>query len=41
VLPPEPRSPVATLLREASGRPRVQELRVQAGARVVEWRRDP
>jgi oxaloacetate decarboxylase alpha subunit len=35
----EPRSPVATLLREVAGRRSVQELRVKTGDRVVEWRR--
>jgi oxaloacetate decarboxylase (Na+ extruding) subunit alpha len=41
IVPREPRSPVATLLREVSGRPAVQELRVETGERVVEWRRAP
>src|SRR4029078_7680925 len=39
IVPREPRSPVATLLREIAGRSTVQELRVEVGDRVVEWRR--
>jgi oxaloacetate decarboxylase alpha subunit len=39
VFPSEPRSPVARLLREVSARRSVTEIRVQAGGRVVEWRR--
>jgi oxaloacetate decarboxylase alpha subunit len=39
VFPPEPRSPVARLLREVAARESVTELRVEVGERVVEWHR--